>query len=85
MHSGGMIGGFAGLKPDEVPIIGQKGERVLSRDQVKAGVGGGGATSFNPSITINMSGQSSGNGQQTAQQIGAEVYAASMRAYRRNR
>ncbi|WP_439813833.1 tape measure protein [Zavarzinia sp. CC-PAN008] len=86
MHSGGMIGGLAGLKPDEVPIIAQKGERVLSKDEVKAGVGSGGATSFNPKITINLNSQGSqGNGQQTAQQVGAEVYAASMRAYRRNR
>jgi len=30
MHSGGMI---EGLRPDEVPIIAQKGERILSRKQ----------------------------------------------------
>jgi hypothetical protein len=43
MHAGG----FAGLRPDEVPAILQKGERVLSRRET-AGYGGGG----NVSITI---------------------------------
>ena len=43
MHSGG----FAGLRPDEVPAILQKGERVLSRRET-AGYGAGG----NVSITI---------------------------------
>ena len=43
MHSGG----FAGLRPDEVPAILQKGERVLSRQET-AGYGAGG----NVSITI---------------------------------
>lgn len=35
MHSGG----WAGLRPDEVPAILQRGERVLSRREVAAGVG----------------------------------------------
>lgn len=39
MHSGGMVGhdgAFAGgLRPDEVPIIAQTGERVLSREQTR--------------------------------------------------
>ncbi|MDB5658089.1 MAG: phage tail tape-measure protein [Cypionkella sp.] len=43
MHSGG----FAGLRPDEVPAILQKGERVLSRQET-SGYGAGG----NVSITI---------------------------------
>jgi hypothetical protein len=43
MHSGG----FAGLRPDEVPAILQKGERVLSRRET-VGYGAGG----NVSITI---------------------------------
>lgn len=34
-------GGYAGLKPGEVPIIAQRGERVLSREEVRAGVGSG--------------------------------------------
>jgi len=33
MHSGG----WAGLRPDEVPTILQRGERVLSRREVAAG------------------------------------------------
>jgi hypothetical protein len=32
-------GGIAGLKPDEVPAILQRGERVLSRDQARRGMG----------------------------------------------
>ncbi|HHN73576.1 MAG TPA: phage tail tape measure protein, partial [Thermopetrobacter sp.] len=44
MHSGGWAGlrptsGFAGLRPDEVPAILQRGERVLSRREVAAGTG----------------------------------------------
>jgi hypothetical protein len=34
-------GGFPGLRPDEVPAILQKGERVLSRREVASGAGGG--------------------------------------------
>jgi lambda family phage tail tape measure protein len=34
-------GGIAGLRPDEVPAILQRGERVLSRREVAAGVGNG--------------------------------------------
>jgi hypothetical protein len=36
-HSGGSV---AGLQPDEIPIIAQTGEKILSRAEVKAGVGG---------------------------------------------
>ena len=43
MHSGG----FAGLRPDEVPAILQKGERVLSRRETAGYVAGG-----NVNITI---------------------------------
>jgi hypothetical protein len=40
MHSGGMAGlgptsGFAGLRPDEVPAILQRGERVLNRKEAR--------------------------------------------------
>jgi hypothetical protein len=34
-------GGFPGLRPGEVPAILQRGERVLSRDEVRRGSGGG--------------------------------------------
>jgi len=38
MHSGGM------LMPDEVPIIAQRGEKILSRSQVANGGGGSNIT-----------------------------------------
>lgn len=40
-------GGFPGLRPDEVPAILQRGERVLSRDQVRRGMGGGASIVMN--------------------------------------
>jgi len=42
-HEGGMVYAHAGwpLKADEVPIIAQTGERVLSRDQNRAYEAGG--------------------------------------------
>ncbi len=41
MHSGGAVGAptWAGLRPDEVPAILQRGERVLSRREVAAAAG----------------------------------------------
>ena len=47
MHSGG----WAGLKPDEVPAILQRGERVLSRREA-AGYGQGQGSTPNISVTI---------------------------------
>ena len=43
MHGGGTVGpagSWAGLRPDEVPTILQRGERVLSRAEVARGAGG---------------------------------------------
>ena len=44
-------GGIAGLRPDEVPIIAQKGEEILTRGdprhRANGGVGSGGATPVN--------------------------------------
>jgi len=48
MHSGG----WAGIKPDEVPTILQRGERVLSRREA-AGYGQGASAVPNISVTIN--------------------------------
>ncbi|MFN4100136.1 MAG: phage tail tape measure C-terminal domain-containing protein [Pararhodobacter sp.] len=48
MHSGG----WAGLRPDEVPAILQRGERVLSRREA-AGYGHGQGAAPNISVTIN--------------------------------
>jgi len=66
MHAGG----WAGLKPDEVPAILQRGERVLSRRQA-AGYGTGGAAS-NMSISIDARGAQIG----VAEQIEARLRAA---------
>ena len=66
MHSGG----WAGLRPDEVPAILQRGERVLSRREVAAGLGGGGAAGV--SISIDARGAQAG----VAEQIDAKLRAA---------
>jgi len=47
-------GGWPGLAPDEVPIIAQKGERVLSKDEVAAGAGTSGPITVK---LVNQSGQ----------------------------
>ena len=69
LHSGG----WAGLAPDEVPTILQRGERVLSRREVAAGLGGvecgnGGGVS----ISIDARGAVAG----VAEQIDAKLRAA---------
>ena len=47
-------GGWAGLRPDEVPAILQRGERVLSRREVSAGMAGGGPQRLE--ITVQVEG-----------------------------
>jgi len=59
LHAGGMVGlqrssGIAGLRPDEVPAILQRGERVLSRREVSEGQRGGG-NGRDGGVTVNMS------------------------------
>ena len=49
MHSGG----WAGLRPDEVPAILQKGERVLSRRELASQGGQAGGGGQNIAVTIN--------------------------------
>jgi len=66
MHSGG----WAGLRPDEVPAILQRGERVLSRSEVASGMGRGGAGGV--SISIDARGAQAG----VAEQIDARLRAA---------
>ncbi len=66
MHSGG----WAGLRPDEVPAILQRGERVLSRREVATGMGGGGAAGV--SISVDARGAQVG----VAEQIDAKLRAA---------
>jgi hypothetical protein len=63
-------GGWAGLRPDEVPAILQRGERVLSRAEVAAGTGRGGAGGV--TITIDARGAQAG----VAEQIDAKLRAA---------
>ena len=67
MHAGG----WAGLRPDEVPAILQRGERVLSRAEVASGIGRGGGSS-GVSISIDARGAQAG----VAEQIDAKLRAA---------
>jgi hypothetical protein len=67
MHAGG----WAGLRPDEVPAILQRGERVLSRAEVASGVSRGGVAG-GVSISIDARGAQAG----VAEQIDAKLRAA---------
>lgn len=67
LHSGG----WAGLKPDEVPAILQRGERVLSRQEAK---GYGQAGEVAPSVTVNIDARGAQMG--VAEQINAHLRAA---------
>ena len=62
MHSGG----FAGLRPDEVPAILQKGERVLSRRET-AGYGAGGP------VTINIQTRDAESFRQSRTQVASDI------------
>ena len=62
MHSGG----FAGLQPDEVPAILQKGERVLSRRET-AGYGAGGH------VTINIQTRDAESFRQSRTQVASDI------------
>jgi len=63
MHSGG----WAGIKPNEVPAILQKGERVLSRREVTAG-----ATNAQ-NITINIQTRDAESFRQSRTQVSADI------------
>ncbi|WP_457650877.1 phage tail tape measure C-terminal domain-containing protein [Profundibacter sp.] len=63
MHSGG----WAGLKPDEVPAILQKGERVLSRSEVAAGLG------QSAPVNINIQTRDAESFRQSRAQIAADI------------
>ena len=60
MHSGG----WAGFRPDEVPAILQKGERVLSRREVAAGAS---------NITINLQTRDAESFRQSRAQVAADI------------
>lgn len=67
-------GGWPGLGPDEVPIIAQRGERVLSREEVRRGVGG--------SVTINISTPNPGAFRESEAQWSGQVTRAVARGRR---
>jgi hypothetical protein len=88
LHAGGMVGlqrssGIAGLRPDEVPAILQRGERVLSRREVAEGQRGGGG---DRGVTVNMTitTPNADSFRRSQGQITAEMSRAIARA-RRNR
>ncbi|OZA19103.1 MAG: phage tail tape-measure protein [Rhodobacterales bacterium 17-64-5] len=62
MHSGG----FAGLRPDEVPAILQKGERVLSRKET-AGYSAGG------NVTVNIQTRDAESFRQSRTQVASDI------------
>ena len=73
MHGGGTVGtagSWAGLRPDEVPTILQRGERVLSRAEVARG--GGGAIP----VAINLNVDARGAQMGVAEQIAAVMRGA---------
>jgi len=61
-------GGFAGLKPDEVPAILQKGERVLSRRDA-AGQGASGA----PIVNVTIMARDAESFRQSRTQVAADI------------
>jgi len=63
MHNGG----WAGLKPGEIPAILQRGERVLSRREVAAGAGGA------QNITINIQTRDAESFRQSRAQVAADI------------
>jgi hypothetical protein len=65
MHSGG----WAGLRPDEVPAILQRGERVLSRHEA-AGYAGRGAA---PSVNVTIMTRDAESFRQSRTQIAADI------------
>ena len=70
LHSGG----WAGLRPDEVPAILQRGERVLSRAEVASGLGRAGGLAGAGGITISIDARGAQAG--VAEQIDAKLRAA---------
>jgi hypothetical protein len=65
MHAGG----WAGLHPDEVPAILQRGERVLSRREA-AGYAGGSAP---PSVNVTIMARDAESFRQSRTQIAADI------------
>ena len=68
MHSGG----WAGLRPDEVPAILQKGERVLSRREV-AGQGGAQSIGGSQNIAITINARDAESFRQSRVQVASDI------------
>ena len=66
MHSGG----WAGLKPDEVPAILQRGERVLSRREA-AGYGQGKSSA--PAVNVTIMSRDAESFRQSRTQVAADI------------
>ena len=66
MHAGG----WAGIKPDEVPAILQRGERVLSRREA-AGYGQG--QSSTPAINVTINARDAESFRQSRTQVAADI------------
>ena len=64
MHAGG----WAGLKPDEVPAILQRGERVLSRPET-AGYGQASA----PNVNVTIMARDAASFRQSRTQVAADI------------
>jgi lambda family phage tail tape measure protein len=75
LHSGGVAGlrpdgGWAGLAPDEVPAILQRGERVLSRREARAY---GGAASAAPTVNVTIMARDAESFRQSRTQVAADI------------
>lgn len=65
MHAGG----WAGLRPDEVPVILQRGERVLSRREAA----GYGQASAAPSVNVTIMARDAESFRQSRTQVAADI------------
>jgi hypothetical protein len=65
MHAGG----WAGLRPDEVPAILQRGERVLSRREAAAAARGSSA----PTVNVTIMTRDAESFRQSRTQVGADI------------
>jgi hypothetical protein len=65
MHSGG----WAGLRPDEVPAILQRGERVLSRREAAGYAGRDGA----PTVNVTIMTRDAESFRQSRTQVAADI------------
>ena len=79
LHSGGLAGlnqgaGFAGLRPDEVPAILQRGERVLSRREVAgAGQRSGQRQASAPNISVTITARDADSFRQSRTQVASDI------------